>query len=119
MTATNEDLEGSTRLAARLVAALYDMPEELFLSPRKGPPAQVQARQLVVYLLTMEGGFDQKAVASFLRRHHSTAWNAVQRIEALREDPELDRGVTDLADMFRKLRAASAVVPSALAKEPE
>lgn len=112
------DLDAALRLAGRLVAAVYDMPEAAFLSPRKGPPVQVQARQLVVYLMTMEGGFDQKAVATQLSRHHSTAWNAVQRIEALREDPDLDRGINDLAEMFRKLLDASKIIPEALAQEP-
>jgi chromosomal replication initiation ATPase DnaA len=100
------------------VAAVYDLPEGAFLSPRKGPPLEVQARQLVAYLLSMEGGFDQKAVATKLGRHHSTVWNAVQRIEALREDEEIDRGVTELAEMYRKLRDAASRLPPGLAEEP-
>jgi chromosomal replication initiation ATPase DnaA len=114
----SEDLATAMRCAARLVAAVYDMPEAVFLSPKKGPPVQVQARQLVAYLLSMEGGFDQKAVATELGRHHSTVWNAVQRIEALREDPRLDLGLNDLAEMFARLRSAAAVVPDILAQEP-
>ena len=112
------NLQQALRCAARLVAALYDMPEDAFLGQKKGPPRQVQARQLVFYLLSMEGGFVQKAVATQLSRHHSTVWNAVQRIEALRESEDLDRGIADLAEMYRKLVAAVAIVPLELAKEP-
>jgi chromosomal replication initiation ATPase DnaA len=113
------DLTPELRRAARLVAAVYDLDPACFLANGKGPPPYVQARQLVAYLLSMEGGFDQKHVATAMGRHHSTVWHAVQKIEALREDGEFDRGMTNLAQMYCRLREAATHIPQAMNEVPE
>lgn len=113
------DLEPELRRAARLVAAAFDMDPVDFLGPGKGPPAFVHARQVVAYLLSMEGGFDQKHVATAMGRHHSTVWHAVQKIEALREEGEMDRGMASLGEMYRTLREASGRVCDAMCEVPE
>lgn len=112
------DLPWSLRCASRLVGAVYDLAPEVFMAPAKGPPEHVHARQIVAYLLSMEGGFDQKEVAVAMGRHHSTVWHAVQKIEALRDEDEMDRAVTRIADMYRSLKDARICVLPAMHLDP-
>lgn len=109
------ELETAARGTVRLVAAVFDLEPETFLRPNKGRPEHVHARQVVMYLLRTEGGFDQALIGRALGgRHHSTVWHAVQRVERLRDDEALDAAITALQAMYRELRAASECVPEVL-----
>lgn len=109
------DLNMAVRGTSRLVAAVFDLEPAAFLAPTKGRPEHVHARQVVMYLLRTEGGFDQDMIGSAMGgRHHSTVWHAVQKVERLRDDEALDAAISGLQEMYRALSAASERVPDAL-----
>lgn len=104
------DFPAAMRMASRLIAAIADMEPALFTSPKKGAPAVVQARHLLVYLLHTEGQFQQATIADALHRHHSTVKNSIEVISGLREDPAFDAALEQLGAMFRTLQEARARV---------
>ena len=98
--------------AARLVSAAEQVQPQLFTSPKKGSPEVVKARQLMIYLLHTEGGFQQKQIADALHRHHSTVKHALDVIEERRDCASFDSALERLAGAFRsvvKPNAAPAV----------
>lgn len=106
------------RRIARLVEAVFDVPALEFLADRKGRPLLVQARQLLVYLLVVEAGFEQKAVADRLGRHHSTIAHAIHKIEALREEADFDDALGRVAEMCRVLREGAQRIPPPMQDVP-
>lgn len=106
------DIAWALRCAARLVGAVFDLPPETFTSPKKGPPAHVHARQVLIYVLHTEADFEQATIAEALRRHHSTIWHAIQVVDGMREQAEVDRALTRIGEMFRDLRDANARIPA-------
>lgn len=98
--------------AARLVSAAEQVQPQLFTSPKKGSPEVVKARQLMIYLLHTEGGFQQKQIADALHRHHSTVKHALDVIEERRDCASFDSALERLAGAFRSVvrpNAAPAV----------
>lgn len=100
------------RVAARLLSAVFDMPEETFTGPKKGSPPQVHARQVLIYLLNTEADFQQSDIAQALGRHHSTIGHAVEVVTAMREDDELDAALTRLGEMLRDILQAHSRLPT-------
>jgi len=106
------DIAEALRCASRLVGAVFDIAPEAFTGPRKGPPAQVHARQVLCYLLHTDGEYDQAAISRALGRHRSTVGHAIEVIGELREVAEIDRAVGMLGQMYREIREAHARVPA-------
>lgn len=105
--------------AARLVAAAEQVQPQLFTSPKKGAPAVVKARQLLIYLLHTEGGFQQKQIADALHRHHSTVKHALDVIEERRDCPTFDSALERLAAAFRSvIKPAPPAIASPRQAEP-
>lgn len=100
------------RCASHLVAALFDLPTDAFLGPHKGRPERVHARQVLCYLLHTEADVDQVAIARAIRRHRSTVGHSIQIILGLREEPDIDRALGKIGEMFRDLRDANARIPA-------
>lgn len=106
------DFGYALRCASRLVGAVIDIEPGAFIGPRKGSPTQVDARQLVVYLLHTEAGFTPTEIAHRLGRHRSTFDHAIEKYTAMREDEELERSLSTLGQMFRDLLEAHERVPA-------
>lgn len=97
---------------ARLVSAAQGVQPELFTSAKKGSPEVVSCRQLMIYLLHTEGGYQQKQIAQAMHRHHSTVKHALDVVEDRRECPTFDGALERLARTYRDL----IVSPQASAK---
>ena len=111
--------DAALRIASRLVAAVFDLPPELVIGPGKGPPARVHARQVICYLLHTEAEMSLIRIARALDRDRATVSNAVNVVEDLRADAELDAALDSLGQMFRRLRDAHARIPDLVeAKAP-
>ena len=100
------------RCLARLVAAVFDIDPASFVGETKGSPIQVHARQVLMYLLMTEAGFQEMEIAQGLGRHHSTVGHAVANFTALREEADIDLAFTRLGEMYRSLREARDKVPA-------
>lgn len=100
------------RCAAHLVAALYDLPPEVIMGPRKGPPAHVHARQTLCYLLRTVAGLDQAVIAKMLGRHRSTVGHSVEVVGDWRDHDDFDRAIERLSEMYREIRDARSRIPA-------
>lgn len=109
---TETAIDYALRCASRLVSAVFDLSTDDFTGPRKGPPTEVHARQVLCYLLHTEGGFDQVVIASALNRHRSTVGHAIGVVSGLRETDEIDRAIGKLGEMYRELRDAHEKIPA-------
>jgi hypothetical protein len=100
------------RCAAHLVAAVFDVEPAILTGPKKGSPDVVHARQVFAYLLYTDGDdFGSVAIAKGLGRHHSTVWHSIQKVMAMRDEPEMDAALAKLGAMFRDLTAAHERLP--------
>lgn len=102
------------RCLARLVGAVFDIDPASFVGESKGGPDQVQARQVLIYLLHTEGGFDQSTIARGLGRHHSTVSHTLAVVEPMLDEPEVERAFARLGEIYRDLREARDKVPELL-----
>lgn len=105
-------IDAELRCAARLVAAIFDLPPEAFTGAKKGSPTQVHARQTLCYLLRTVGGFDQAVIARALGRHRSTVSHSVEVLDRWREHDDMDRALDKLSEMYRELRESKARTPA-------
>lgn len=112
------DIDTALIGTAHIVSAVFGVEPADFLADRKGPPSHVHARQAVAYILMTEGGFQREAIARAMNRHHSTIQHGIARIEAHRDNPDVDRGFARLGQMYRELRDSASPIPAALAQEP-
>jgi chromosomal replication initiation ATPase DnaA len=74
-----------------VVAHAYGIPLDDLRGPSRGGPKAAHARQIAMYLAHIVFAMSLSAVARGFRRDRSTARHAIQRVEELREDPELNR----------------------------
>lgn len=102
------------RCLARLVGAVFDIDPASFVGEGKGGPDQVQARQVLIYLLHTEVGFDQSTIARGLGRHHSTVSHTLAVVEPMLDEPEVERAFARLGEIYRDLKEARDKVPELL-----
>ena len=74
-----------------VVAHAYGVPLDDLRAASRGAPQAALARQIAMYLVHIVFALNITAVARCFGRDPSTAFHAIQRIEAMREDPELNR----------------------------
>ena len=73
----------------------------------RGDRATAQARQVAMYLSHVVFSIAGGSVADLFGRSRTATYHAFRRIEALRDDPDLNRTLTRLEDV---LRSAAEVV---------
>lgn len=107
-TAPSRPFDYALRCLARLVGAFVDLDPAEFIGSSKGTQAQVNARQMVMYLLLTDADFREIDIANGLGRHHSTVDHAVEKFTALREEAEIDDALTRLGETYRLFRNTQA-----------
>lgn len=107
-TAPSRPFDYALRCLARLVGAFVDLDPAEFIGSSKGTQAQVNARQMVMYLLLTDADFREIDIANGLGRHHSTVDHAVEKFTALREETEIDDALTRLGETYRLFRNTQA-----------
>lgn len=107
-TAPSQPFDYALRCLARLVGAFVDLDPAEFIGSSKGTQAQVNARQMVMYLLLTDADFREIDIANGLGRHHSTVDHAVEKFTALREETEIDDALTRLGETYRLFRNTQA-----------
>ena len=75
-------------------------------APGRGDRGAALARQVAMYLSHVVFAMPAAVVARAFGRERSTASHAVRRIEALRDDPALDRTLCRLEGMLRSATEA-------------
>ncbi|MEI9995749.1 MAG: helix-turn-helix domain-containing protein [Rhizomicrobium sp.] len=79
---------GMTQL---VVAHAYGVPLDAIRARSRGVGRAARARQIAMYLTHVVFSMTMADVARGFGRDRSTARHAIQRVEELREDPELNR----------------------------
>jgi chromosomal replication initiation ATPase DnaA len=74
-----------------VVAHAYGVALADIRAPKRGAPQAAFARQIAMYLAHVVFSMSTTAVARGFGRDRSTACYAIQRVEEMREDPELNR----------------------------
>ena len=74
-----------------VVAHAYGVPLDELRAPSRGAKQAALARQIAMYLAHIVFAMSMTAVARGFGRDRSTCCHAIQRVEAMREDPELNR----------------------------
>ncbi len=74
-----------------VVAHAYGVPLDDIRAPSRGAKQAALARQVAMYLAHIVFAMSMTHVARGFGRDRSTACHAIQRVEAMREDPELNR----------------------------
>ncbi|HXC56829.1 MAG TPA: helix-turn-helix domain-containing protein [Rhizomicrobium sp.] len=74
-----------------VVAHAYGVPLDVIRDVKRGERSVAQARQIAMYLAHVVFAMDLASVARGFGRKRSTATYAIQRVEAMREDPEVNR----------------------------
>jgi chromosomal replication initiation ATPase DnaA len=109
------DCTDTTKAAARspiaagmsqiIVSHAYGIAVAEMRAPGRGGRKAAHARQVAMYLSHVVFAMSGDDVAHAFGRERSTAYHAFQRIEALRENPELDRTLGWLEEMLRSAAA--------------
>jgi|SRR6185437_1361230 chromosomal replication initiation ATPase DnaA len=84
-----------------VVAHAYGVTLDDLRAPSRSSPQIALARQIAMYLAHIVFSMSFAEVARDFGRDRSTACHAVQRVEALRDDPELDRTLVWLEGTLR------------------
>lgn len=84
-----------------VVAHAYGVALDDIRAPKRGAPQAAFARQIAMYLVHVVFAMDVAQVGRSFGRDPSTACHAIQRVEELREDPELNRTLGWLEAMLR------------------
>jgi chromosomal replication initiation ATPase DnaA len=74
-----------------VVAHAYGVPLDDIRAPSGGAKQAALARQIAMYLAHIVFAMSVREVAQGFGRDRSTACHAIQRVEAMRDDPELNR----------------------------
>jgi chromosomal replication initiation ATPase DnaA len=74
-----------------VVAHAFCVPLDDIRASSRGAPQAAFARQIAMYLAHIVFSMDMQTVALRFHRDRSTVCHAVQRVEAMRDDPELNR----------------------------
>ena len=74
-----------------VVAHAYGVPLDDLRAPKRGAPQAALARQVAMYLAHIVFAMNLTVVGRCFGRDPSTASHAIQRVEAMRDDPELNR----------------------------
>ena len=74
-----------------VVAHAYGVPLDELRAPKRGAAQTALARQVAMYLTHIVFAVSMGDIAKSFGRDRSTACYAIQRVEALRDDPELNR----------------------------
>ncbi len=74
-----------------VVAHAYGVPLDDIRAPARGAKQAALARQIAMYLAHIVFAMSVSAVARGFRRDPTTVRHAIQRVETMREDPELNR----------------------------
>jgi chromosomal replication initiation ATPase DnaA len=84
-----------------LVSQVYDVPARELTGKRRGSPEVTNARQVAVYLTRMVLELSYGDLGAAFGRHRTTVQHAVQRVEELRDDPQIDQTLTWLESVLR------------------
>jgi len=90
-----------TGMTQIVVAHAYGVPLDDIRAPSRGAKQAALARQVAMYLAHIVFAMSMRDVARGFGRKHSTCCHAIQRVEALREDPELNRTLGWLESTLR------------------
>ena len=74
-----------------VVAHAYGVTIDELRAPKRGARRAALARQVAMYLAHVVFSMNMASVARGFGRDRSTAFHAIQRVEEMREDPELNR----------------------------
>ena len=95
-------------IAQAVVAHAYGVTLEDMSADTRGAPRAALARQIAMYLAHIVFALSVRDVARGFGRKHSTCLHAIQRVEELREDPDLDRTLHFLETMLRNAAGRAA-----------
>ena len=86
-----------------VVAHAYGVPLDDLRAQSRGAKQAALARQIAMYLAHIVFAMSIRDVARGFRRDYTTCRHAIQRVEELREDPELNRTLGWLEATLRGL----------------
>jgi chromosomal replication initiation ATPase DnaA len=78
-------------MAQVVVAHAYGLTVDELRTPKRGMKKAANARQIAMYLMHVVFSMNLASVGRGFGRDRSTAAHAVHRVEAMRDDPELNR----------------------------
>lgn len=84
-----------------LVSSIYGIAMDEIVRVTRGSDKAVAARQLAIYLSHTALAMPLTDLASVYGRSKSTALHSVRKIEAMREDPKVDRTLSWLETALR------------------
>ena len=94
--------------ARMIVAQVYGVDLQDMQSKKRSDPRTALARQIAMYLshIVFRMSFAESGMA--FGRDRSTACHALHHVEDMREDPELDRTLTQLETLLRTTAGEAA-----------
>ena len=84
-----------------LVASVYDVRVDDLVHVTRGPQDAAAARHVAIYLAHTVLSMNFADLASAFGRAPSTTLHAVRKVEAMRDDPKIDRILTWLEAILR------------------
>lgn len=96
--------EQSIAFAQLMVAYLFDTPIEELRAPTRRCRRAALVRQMAMYLTHVAYGWNLTEVGQAFGRDRTTASHACHRIEDLRDDPAIDRQLTEIESLLRQAR---------------
>ncbi|MBI1188288.1 MAG: hypothetical protein GC206_13320 [Alphaproteobacteria bacterium] len=106
----------TARAACAIVAAAFDLAPETLYRQTRGGAFESHARQVVYWLLHKPGRMSLEAAGLALGRDRSTVSHGVEAIETLIADPDVERVIAALGELFTRLAALARETHAALGR---
>ncbi len=99
-------------ITRELVAQIYRVPRNEMEAPTRRAPHVARARQVAMYLTHITFGVTLTDVGRAFGRDRTTAAHACRLIEMARDNPGLDRTLTELEERLRWIAGTSEGAPA-------